>query len=190
MEPKKIKISKIEGNTGQIEGLPRNPRFWSPDEVEQLANSIEQTPELMEARPLILVPFGAKYVALGGNMRLAALKKLGRKETTAYILENLTTDQMKAIVIKDNGSYGDWDIDELANKWDLLPLDQWGVNIPGLQESTTEYEGKNSEIDTSDWNEDMVMKFKFKPEESDFVNAQFNGKDARIEILKLLDYGE
>ena len=36
---------------------------------------------------------------------------------------------MKEIVIKDNGSFGSWDYDTLANEWDG-PLEDWGINIP------------------------------------------------------------
>ena len=32
--------------------------------------------------------------------------------------------------IKDNASFGDWDMDVLANAWDDLPLVDWGVDLP------------------------------------------------------------
>lgn len=123
-----IRIKDIEQNTGQIAGLPANPRQWKKADVESLAKSIEETPELLDARPLIVMPHDGKYIVLGGNLRLAALKHLGRKEAPVYVLPDDTPiDKQKEIVIKDNGSFGSWDTDVLANEWDDCPLADWGV---------------------------------------------------------------
>ena len=73
----KFKLSRLAMNTGQIHGLPKNPRQWTATDVDRLACSIKETPELLDARPLIVVEHGNKFVVLGGNLRLAALKKLG-----------------------------------------------------------------------------------------------------------------
>ena len=124
----KLKISKLVENNGQIEGVPRNPRQWSKEDVEKLKTSIQETPELLEARGCIVYPMGDKYVVLGGNMRLTACKQLGYKEVDCAILDEGTTpDKLREIVIKDNGSFGQWDFDMLANEWDDLPLGDWGV---------------------------------------------------------------
>ena len=137
METTKIDIKKIAQNTGQITGLPANPRQWKKADVERLAKSIEETPELLEARPIIVMPHDGKYIVLGGNLRLAALKHLGRKDVPVYVLpEDTPIDKQKEIVIKDNGSFGEWDYDELANQWDDLPLADWGV--PSWETETEE----------------------------------------------------
>lgn len=128
METKKIKLADIQPNRGQIEGLPKNPRKWDREDLDRLKRSIEETPELMEARGLIVVEHEGKYVVLGGNMRYAAVKALGWKEATAHIIpEGTTLQTLKEIVLKDNGQFGSWDYDELANNWDDLPLNDWGV---------------------------------------------------------------
>lgn len=137
METTKIDIKKIAQNTGQITGLPANPRQWKKADVERLAKSIEETPELLEARPIIVMPHDGKYIVLGGNLRLAALKHLGRKDVPVYVLpEDTPIDKQKEIVIKDNGSFGEWDYDVLANEWDDLPLADWGV--PSWETETEE----------------------------------------------------
>lgn len=124
-----IEIKHIKPNTGQIEGLPANPRLWTRDEMERLKLSIEQTPELLQARGLIVYPQGKEFIILGGNMRYSALKSLGHKTAPCYVLPADTSiDKMKEIVIKDNGSFGEWDTDALANEWDDLPLLDWGCN--------------------------------------------------------------
>ena len=149
METTKIDIKKIAQNTGQITGLPANPRQWKKADVERLAKSIEETPELLEARPIIVMPHDGKYIVLGGNLRLAALKHLGRKDVPVYVLpEDTPIDKQKEIVIKDNGSFGEWDYDELANQWDDLPLADWGV--PSWEAT----EDKSPQANEDDFDED------------------------------------
>lgn len=132
-----LKITQLAQNKGQIAGLPANPRQWKKADVERLARSIEETPELLEARPLIVIQQDDKYIVLGGNLRLAALKHLGRKEAPVYVLPDDTPiEKQKEIVIKDNGSFGEWDYDVLANEWDDLPLADWGV--PSWETETQE----------------------------------------------------
>jgi hypothetical protein len=63
-------------------------------------------------------------------MRLRAAQKLGYKEVPVIILPGLTEAQEKEITIKDNGAWGQWDFDALANAWSDLPLKDWGVDIP------------------------------------------------------------
>lgn len=132
-----LKITQLAQNKGQIAGLPANPRQWKKADVERLAQSIEETPELLDARPLIVVQQNDKYIVLGGNLRLAALKHLGRKEAPVYVLPDDTPiEKQKEIVIKDNGAFGAWDFDMLANEWDDLPLTDWGV--PSWETETEE----------------------------------------------------
>lgn len=129
MEIQRIKLSALVQNNGQLEGLPRNPREWTAADIERLAASIEETPELLEARPLIAIENGkGKSVVLGGNLRLAALRKLGAADAPVALMPADTPiDKLREIVIKDNGSFGSWDYDSLANEWDDLPLTDWGV---------------------------------------------------------------
>lgn len=130
-----LPIESVEQNTGQIEGLPSNPRQWTQTDINRLAKSLEETPELFEARPLIVYPHADKYVILGGNLRYEGAKKNGMKDVPAHILDaELDIDKLKEIVLKDNSSFGDWDMDALANEWDDLPLEDWGVEIPKWDE--------------------------------------------------------
>ena len=126
-----LPIESVEQNTGQIEGLPSNPRQWTQTDINRLAKSLEETPELFEARPLIVYPHADKYVILGGNLRYEGAKKNGMKDVPAHILdEGLDVEKLKEIVLKDNSSFGDWDMDALANEWDDLPLREWGIDMP------------------------------------------------------------
>ncbi len=124
----KLKTADLEANIGQLPELPMNPRQWTKTDVDTLAKSLQETPELFEARPVLVVPNGDKYVILGGNMRFEASKALGLEEVPAIVFPATTpAETLKAVVIKDNGAFGAWDYDALANEWDDLPLADWGV---------------------------------------------------------------
>lgn len=126
----RIDIKLIKPNAGQIEGVPANPRQWKKGDVEKLARSIEQTPELFDLRPIIVYDNVDGYVTIGGNMRLAAAKFLKWKDVPCEIVSRETsTAKLKEIVIKDNGAFGEWDMDALANEWDDLPLSEWGLPL-------------------------------------------------------------
>ena len=151
-----VKIDKLEPNQGQIPGLPTNPRKWEQEDIDRLAASIEETPELLAARPLIVIASGDSYVVLGGNMRLAALKKLKRKNAPCYILPDDTpVDKMKEIVIKDNGSFGSWDAGALNDEWDDLPLGKWGVPDWGTDDAVEAGSSShNSEVKEDDFDKE------------------------------------
>ena len=150
MEIVKLKLADLEANIGQVPALPMNPRQWTKTDVDTLAKSLQETPELFEARPVLVVPNGDKYVILGGNMRFEASKALGLEEVPAIVFPATTpAETLKAIVIKDNGAFGSWDYDALANEWDDLPLTDWGV--PAWKEEEKESAPKEDLSDKIDY---------------------------------------
>lgn len=144
MEITRIKLSALEPNTGQLPGIPSNPRQWTKDDVSRIAASLKETPELFEARPLLVYPLdtpATKYIILGGNLRYEGAKANKMKEAPCIVFPWPTEwDTLKAIVIKDNGSFGKWDYDALANQWDDLPLTDWGVPAWEAEEKEDELE--------------------------------------------------
>lgn len=133
VEFRSIDISLLDPNEGQIAGVPRNPRKWARRELENLARSMEETPELTEARGAIVYPQEGRYVVLGGNMRLAAARKhLGWTELMCAVLPaDTTVDRMRQIVQKDNSSFGAFDYDILRSDWMGFGYDyaSWGLNL-------------------------------------------------------------
>lgn len=148
-ERERLPLGVFEPNTGQIEGLPANPRKWTKAEVERLAQSIRETPELLELRPLIALRHGDARVVLGGNLRLEAARSLGLKEATAdVIVPGAPAEKLREIVIKDNGSFGEWDADLLAKDWGDVDLQGWGVpEWETPEDEREEYERKRREFD-------------------------------------------
>jgi DNA modification methylase len=68
-------------------------------------------------------------IILGGNMRYKACKEAGLKEIP-IIKTDLTEEQQKEFLIKDNTSGGEWDWEVLANEWDSEQLEAWGLDLP------------------------------------------------------------
>lgn len=161
----RIAISLIDTNTGQIAGLPANPRQWTRADLDSLKKSILETPELLEARGCIVIEESGRYVVLGGNMRLAACRELGMKDVPCYILpESTPAEKLKEIVVKDNGSFGAWNFDMLANEWGDLDLVGWGVSIPpewgaaAADAAETDSRGGQAKDDEFDEKEEQIEK--------------------------------
>lgn len=153
----RLPIELVQFNEGQLPGVPKNPRQWTRDDVERLARSLEETPELFEARPIIAMPYEGNYVALGGNMRLASSRENNYADVPCYVLPETTTiEKQKQIAIKDNSSFGRWDYDELGNNWDDLPLTEWGVPAWDTQEDDAVSESKEVKEDEFDETTDKI----------------------------------
>lgn len=115
----KVKSEKIKLNDS-------NPRSITGENFEKLKQSIKEFPTMLELRPIII---DEDFVVLGGNMRMAACNELGIKEVPTIQIKNLTEEQKKEFVIKDNLSFGEWDWDVLANEWDSTLLNDWGLQV-------------------------------------------------------------
>lgn len=155
METKRIKLTDLVLNEGQVAGLPTNPRSWTKKELDKLKKSLQETPELLEARGILVYPWEGKYLVLGGNMRLSALKALKAKDAPCIVFpEDTPIDKLKEVVIKDNGSFGEWDFDQLANEWGDLPLTDWGV--PAWETDKSDALSSEDAVD-DDFNESEVQ---------------------------------
>ena len=123
-----VKLSQVKGN-------PKNPRVLVDYKYKKLLKSIQDFPDMLNKRPLIVfTDKDNKYVVLGGNMRLKALKELKYKEVPVIVADEWTEEQKAEFLIKDNLNYGDWDWDSLANEWNEESLEDWGLNVPTFAE--------------------------------------------------------
>lgn len=130
-QTKTIPIDKLKVNEGQINGLPKNPRFIKDDRFRALVKSIREAPEMLNLRELIVVEHDGEYIVIGGNMRLRASQELGLKELPCKILpSNTPSDKLREYTIKDNNGFGENDWDLLANEWDVEELEDWGTELP------------------------------------------------------------
>lgn len=128
MDIQVVKIKDIKSN-------PNNPRIIKDDKFHKLCESIKTFPKMLELRPIVV---NDDMVVLGGNMRLKALKHIGLTEAPVIKASELTEEQQRQFIIKDNAGFGEWDWEMLANEWDLEELDKWGIDVPAFPETELE----------------------------------------------------
>ena len=115
----RVPINSIRNN-------PINPRLVNTAKFEKLKQSIQDFPQMLELRTIVINEDG---IILGGNMRYKALVELGYKEVPVIVAEHITKEQENEFIIKDNLGFGDWDWDILANEWDSVELEDWGLDV-------------------------------------------------------------
>ena len=148
IETKTVKLTDIKLN-------PDNPRQITKKAMNLLVKSLTDFPEMLNIREIVV---DETMTIMGGNMRLLALQKSGAKECTAKIVEGLTSEQKREFIIKDNGEWGQWDFDALANGWDDLPLTDWGVDLPEDADTETEADAEPATDKAKELNEKWKVK--------------------------------
>ena len=130
---KNMKLSQIKPN-------PNNPRLVKDDKFSKLVESLKSFGEkMMPLRPMVI---DENNILLGGNMRYKALKELGYKEVPdSWVKQvlDLTEEEKKEFIIKDNVGFGAWDWDALANEWDTDDLEAWGLEVWGTETENIDY---------------------------------------------------
>jgi DNA modification methylase len=140
------KISDVKAN-------PNNPRLIKDDKFDKLVKSIKDFPEMLRLRPIVV---NSDMVVLGGNMRLKACKEAGLKEVPIIRADELTDDQQREFIIKDNVGFGEWEWDMIRADWDVNELSEWGLDIPEFE--TTELEAVEDDYEMPDQVEtDIVL---------------------------------
>ena len=134
-----IAITKIKSN-------PNNPRVLKDDKFKKLVQSIKDFPKMLEIRPIVV---NDEMVVLGGNMRLKACKEVGLKEIPIIKAADLTEEQQREFIIKDNVGFGEWDWDIIANEWDKELLINWGLDVIPVDKIDKMEEGESIEIPQS-----------------------------------------
>jgi hypothetical protein len=125
MQIKEMKISEIKAN-------PNNPRLIKDDKFAKLVKSIKEFPEMLKLRPIVV---NDDMIVLGGNMRLKACKDAGLKVVPVIKASELSEEQQREFIIKDNVGFGEWDWEMLGNEWEAEKLEEWGLDVPGVDEA-------------------------------------------------------
>jgi hypothetical protein len=112
----------------QVNSNPNNPRLIKDDKFKKLVKSIREFPQMLNLRPIVV---NDDMIVLGGNMRLKACIEAGLKQVPIIKASELTEEQQKEFIIKDNVGFGEWDWEILANEWDTEELTDWGLDLPG-----------------------------------------------------------
>lgn len=162
---------------------PDNPRVIKDDAYQRLVKSIQDFPEMLELRPIVIDENG---VILGGNMRYKACIDAGLTKVPTVQASTLTEEQKREFVVKDNLPYGEWDWEALQG-WDVEELKDWGLGIVNTI-SNVDYSHKNKEIDIDNLSAEMVIKLKYAENEYQLVKTQLSKIAATPEqaVWKLL----
>ncbi len=80
---------------------------------------------MLDIRPIVV---NEDMIVLGGNMRLKACQEAGLKEVSIIKASELSAKKQREFIVKDNVGFGEWDWDMLANEWDSVKLDEWGID--------------------------------------------------------------
>jgi DNA modification methylase len=168
------KISEIKLN-------PNNPRLIKDDKFKKLVQSVKDFPEMLNIRPIVV---NQDMIILGGNMRYKACKEAGLKEIPV-IITDLTEEQQKEFLIKDNTSGGEWDWDILANEWDTDQLEAWGLDLPiDFNTEVLEAEEDDFEVPADGIETDIVLGDLFEIGEHRLLCGDSTDSDA---VARLMD---
>jgi len=149
-----------------IKPNPDNPRVIRDENFQKLVNSIKEFPEMLDLRPIVV---NKDMVILGGNMRFRACQEAGYNEVPVVIADNITKEQEREFIIKDNVSGGDWDWEILANEWDAELMNEWGLDVPGF------------DVDVSEMTDDFTLPDGVK---SPFQQMTFTLANEQAELIK------
>ena len=163
-----------------VKSNPNNPRIIKDDKFAKLVASIKEFPKMLEIRPIVV---NDDMIVLGGNMRLKACIHAGLKEVPIIKVSDLTEQEQKQFIIKDNVSGGEWDWNMLANEWDAEELDAWGLDVPDfgkeIEAEEDDFEAPEGGIET-----DIVLGDLFEIGEHRLLCGDSTDSDA---VAKLMD---
>jgi len=170
----KVKISEIKLNES-------NPRFIKDDKFKKLVKSIKDLPQMLDIRPIVV---NKDMMVLGGNMRLKACVEAGLVEVPIIIADNLTKEQEKEFLIKDNVGFGEWDWDIIANEWNEVELIEWGLEIPLDFQTELEAEEDDFDVPADGIETDIVLGDLFEIGEHRLLCGDSTDSDS---VAKLMD---
>ena len=172
---KKVSITEVKPNG-------TNPRIIKDAKFKQLVQSIQEFPEMLELRPIIV---NSDMVILGGNMRYKACMDAGIKQIPIMIADSLDEAKQKEFIVKDNVGFGEWDWDVLANEWDVEELAHWGLDLPLDFVSADEF-GEGFELPDGDKAPFQQMTFTLADEQA----VQIQNAIADIKLTNEYKYAE
>lgn len=154
-EVKNLRLHELELNEGQMYGLPKNPRWIRDARYEALKKSIEDAPEMLGLRELLVYPLDdveghqGKYIIIGGNQRFRACLELGYQEVPCKVIPLETpVKKLREYVIKDNEGFGQNDWELLANEWQQDELADWGMELDYIAPATGDVDDFFEEADS------------------------------------------
>ncbi len=195
-----VALSELALNKGQIQDVPKNPRFIKDERYAALKKSIEDDPEMLDLRELVAYDNGGELVIIMGNMRYRAMKELGLKEAPVKILPKDTpAKKLRAYIQKDNIAFGQNDWDLLGNEWDTEELQDFGLECDFLNPSNFDDADVFDDLEEGAFinkigeeSEVFSITFNFpKEHEEEIINyVNETGKPAIVDMIVNIALGE
>jgi len=164
----------------EIKSNPNNPRLIKDHKFKQLVKSIQDFPQMLELRPIVI---DENNMVLGGNMRLKACLEAGLTDVPVIHANNLSEDKKKEFIVKDNVGYGEWDWDDLANNWDALELTEWGLDIPNFDAEVLEAQEDNFSAPDGGIETDIILGDLFEIGEHRLLCGDSTDSDAVLRLM-------
>ena len=183
-------------NIHDIKSNESNPRWIKDTKFKKLVKSINEFPEMLELRPIVV---DEDMIILGGNMRHKACIEAGLQEVPITIAKGLTEKQKREFIIKDNVGFGEWDWDNLADNWNNTQIQDWGLDVWNaddmfeLEDTSEEQEPKASIMDDGYSQFEMIMVHQNKLELIRVLNQikeKNNLEKQEDALMVLVDYGK
>lgn len=201
----RVALDRLRINEGQLPWLPKNPRSWTQTDIDRMVKSIEEDPDFAEVRPALVAPnTDGTLVVFAHNLLTKASQVRGDRDLPVAVFEPETEEDQETIrrlALKDNGSFGSWDTDILANEWNNEPwqLEDWGVPewiTGGAGKAQTPppapapATSKTGEVDPGSLDQFVDLKIGLRAEEFSFVKRALGeaGDTDREGLLNLLGY--
>lgn len=193
-----VPVDRLRINEGQLDWLPMNPRSWTQTDIDRMVRSMDEDPDFIEERPVLAVPGPDEtLVVFCHNLYTKGAQVSGRKTVacvTYYPESEEDSETIRRRALKDNGSFGSWDTEILANEWEFdefqfqeFGLPEWVTGTPGSPSAS-----KTGEMDPSQLSDTVTLKVDLKAEEFSYVKRKLGemGETDREGLLNLLGYVE
>ena len=200
----RVAVDRLRINEGQLEWLPRNPRTWTQTDIDRMVRSVEEDPDFADVRPVLATPApDGTLVVFAHNLLTKAAQVRGDKTLPVAVFEPESDEDratIRRLALKDNGSFGSWDTDALANDWDADPevLEGWGVpewitggaGKAGTAPAPAPSSSNTGEMDPNSLDKFVDLKIGLRAEEFSFVKRALGdaGETDREGLLNLLGY--
>ena len=158
-------------NIQQIRNNENNPRIIKDYKFKQLVKSIKEFPEMLKLRPIVV---NNEMVVLGGNMRLKACKEAGLNEVWILKADELTEQQQREFIVKDNVGFGEWDWDILANEWNNQQLEDWGLDLLPFEDSVEDIKEQKDLSDNIEGSFRVEVELENETEQEKLYNELIN----------------
>ena len=163
--------------------LKSNPRKISEKSIGRLVDSIRINGFWIH-RPVTLSDRTGQNVVIAGNQRYKAAQKLKLSEIPTILYHNLTEEQEKEIILRDNINNGEWDFDALQfdDKWKNTDFDFIGFDFPDIKEKKSKKEQK-AENGESDFYRSMLSDCIYESDnEFEIPNLLLNRQAGKLQL--------